>query len=255
MEWDSQLYLRYEEERTQPSLDLASRIPLEAPQEIIDLGCGPGNSTRVLRQRWPDARLVGLDSSPGMIERARQSSTDIEWQVADIQFWSQPNRFDLVFANASLHWITDHERLMRRLIDSLKPAGFLAFQMPALYNQAASQAVRELAKSPSWTSYHLEERYTLCVHRPSAYYDWLTPLSSYLRIWETVYFHEMENNQRMIEFYSSTGLKPYLDGLPSEELRDRFKADVEDSYRALFPAQSNGKILFPFRRLFVIAAR
>jgi trans-aconitate 2-methyltransferase len=255
VEWDSQLYLRYEKERTQPSRDLAWKIPLEAPQEIIDLGCGPGNSTRVLRQRWPNARIVGLDSSPAMIEGARQSSTDIEWRVADIQTWSEPDRFDLVFANASLQWVADHETLIRRLVDMLTPAGVLAFQMPALYNQAASQAVDELAKSPTWRPYRLQERYTLCVHKPGAYFDWLAPLSKHLQIWETVYFHELENHQRIIEFYSSTGLKPYLDGLPSEKLRDRFKADVQDSYRILFPAQMNGHVLFPFRRLFVIAAR
>ena len=255
IEWDSQLYLRFEQERTQPSLDLASRIPLEAPREIVDLGCGPGNSTRVLRQRWPDARIVGLDSSPKMIERARQSSSDIEWRVADIQTWFEPDRFDLVFANASLQWVADHETLMHRLVDSLKPAAVLAFQMPALYNQPASHAANELARSPSWKSYRLPERYTLCVHQPSAYYDWLAPLSSNLQIWETVYFHALENHQRMIEFYSGTGLKPYLEGLPSEELRDRFKADLQDSYRTLFPVQTNGRVLFPFRRLFVVAVR
>ncbi len=255
IDWDSELYLRYEKERTQPSLDLTWRIPLESPQEIIDLGCGPGNSTRALRRRWPNARIVGLDSSPAMIERARQSSTDIEWRVADIQTWFEPNRFDLIFANASLHWVADHETLTPRLINALKPQGVLAFQMPALYNQPASQSVNELADAPRWRPYRLQERYTPCVHNPSAYYDWLSPLSKHLQIWETVYFHELENPHQIIEFYSSTGLKPYLEGLPSEELRDQFKADVQDIYRTLFPAQKNGKILFPFRRLFVIAGR
>src|SRR6478609_3195013 len=98
MEWDSELYLRYERERTQPSLDLVSRISLESPQEIIDLGCGPGNSTRVLRERWPKAHIIGLDSSHGMIEKARQSSTEIEWRVADVETWLAPDQFDVVFA-------------------------------------------------------------------------------------------------------------------------------------------------------------
>ncbi len=253
--WDSELYLRYEKERTQPSLDLVWRIPLEAPREIIDLGCGPGNSTRVLSQRWPDAHLVGLDSSPAMIERARQRSLNAEWRVAEMQTWSEPNRFDLIFANASLHWIADHEMLTRRLLKSLKPEGILAFQLPALYHQPASQAVNELAKSPSWQAYRLHERYPFWVHQPGEYYDWLAPLSRHLEIWETVYFHEMENHQQIIEFYSSTGLKPYLDGLPSEALRERFKAEAEDAYRVLFPARTNGQVLFPFRRLFVIAVQ
>jgi trans-aconitate 2-methyltransferase len=255
MDWNSELYLRYERERTQPALDLADRIPLETPREIIDLGCGPGNSTLVLRQRWPKAHIVGLDSSLAMIERARQSSTDIEWRVGDIQTWSEPGRFDLIFANASLHWIADHEALTRRLIETLKPAGVLAFQMPALYSQPAAQAVQKLAKSSSWRPYRLEERYTLGVHEPGIYYNWLASLSRRLQIWETIYFHEMENHQKIIEFYSSTGLKPYLEGLPTEELRDRFKAEVQEAYRSLFPAQTNGMVLFTFRRLFVIAVR
>jgi trans-aconitate 2-methyltransferase len=255
IQWDSELYLRYEQERTQPSLDLAGKIPLAAPEEIIDLGCGPGNGTRVLRQRWPNAHITGLDSSPAMIERAHQSATDVDWKVGDIQSWSETDRFDLIFANASLHWVADHQTLMRRLMAALKPAGVLAFQVPALYNQPAAQAVNDLAKSSSWQPYRLQEKYTLCVHQPGAYYDWLVPLSKRLQIWETVYFHELENHHRMIEFYSSTGLKPYLEGLSSEDLRDRFKAEVLDVYRMLFPTQPNGKVLFPFRRLFVIAGR
>jgi trans-aconitate 2-methyltransferase len=255
IEWNSELYLRYEQERTQPSLDLASRIPLAAPLEIIDLGCGPGNSTRVLLDRWPNAHLVGLDSSPAMLERARQNPTNIEWRVGDIQTWSELDRFDLIFANASLHWIADHETLMPRLINALRPKGILAFQMPALYNQPAAQAVYELSNSPLWRPYRLSEGYTLHVHQPNAYYDWLAPICSRILMWETVYFHELETHYGMIEFYSSTGLKPYLDGLPSGELQEQFKAEVLNSYRSLFPAQANGKVLFPFRRLFVIAAR
>jgi trans-aconitate 2-methyltransferase len=255
IQWDSELYLRYEQQRTEPSLDLAGKIPLDAPEEIIDLGCGPGNSTQVLRHRWPTAHITGLDSSPAMIERARQTATDIDWKVGDIQSWPETDRFDLIFANASLHWVADHQTLMRRLIGALKPAGVLAFQMPALYNQPAAQAVNDLAKCSSWQPYRLQERYTLCVHQPGDYYDWLIPWSKRLQIWETVYFHELENHHQMIEFYSSTGLKPYLEGLSSEDLRDRFKAEVLDAYRTLFPTQSNGKVLFQFRRLFVIASR
>ena len=111
IQWDSQLYLRYERERTQPSIDLASRIDLDSPAAIIDLGCGPGNSTRVLRERWPAAHITGLDSSRAMIEKARQTSDAIDWRIGDIQTWYEPNRFDLIFANASLHWIADHESL------------------------------------------------------------------------------------------------------------------------------------------------
>jgi trans-aconitate 2-methyltransferase len=169
--------------------------------------------------------------------------------------WSESDRYDLIFANASLHWVADHGTLMRRLSGALKPAGILAFQMPALYNQPAAEAVNELANTSTWQPYRLREKYTLFVHQPGAYYDWLAPFSGSLQIWETVYFHELENHHGMIEFYSSTGLKPYLEGLPSAELQERFKAEVLDSFRTLFPTQANGNVLFPFRRLFVIAAR
>jgi trans-aconitate 2-methyltransferase len=255
IQWDSQLYLRYERERTQPSIDLVSKIDLESPKVIIDLGCGPGNSTRVLQERWPSAQITGLDSSVAMIEKARQSSDTIAWKVGDIKSWSEPDRFDLIFANASLHWLADHGELTKRLLEAVKPAGILAFQMPALYSQPAAQAVHDLSESPAWKSHRLSKRYTLQTHTPGEYYDWLAPLSKQLYIWETVYFHEMANHDAIVEFYSSTGLKPYLEGLPSAELRDRFIASVLNAYQGLFPTQANGKVLFPFRRIFVIAAR
>jgi trans-aconitate 2-methyltransferase len=255
MEWNSELYLRYEKERTQPALDLVGKIPLDSPAEIIDLGCGPGNSTKALRLRWANARITGLDSSPKMIEEARKSSLEVEWRTADIRTWSEPGRFDLIFANASLQWIEDQHTLTKRLIEPLKPGAVLAFQMPALYNQPASAVVKELAGSPAWKPYRLQERSTLSVQTPGQYYDWLAPLSRDLQIWESVYFHQMADHRQILEFYSSTGLKPYLEGLPSEEIRDRFKAEVLKLYQTLFPAQMNGKVLFPFRRLFVIATR
>jgi trans-aconitate 2-methyltransferase len=151
IQWDSQLYLRYERERTQPSIDLLSKIGLESPGGIIDLGCGPGNSTRVLRERWPAARITGLDSSTAMIEKARQSQATVEWRVGDIQTWYEPNRFDLIFANASLHWVSDHESLTKRLFEAVKPSGVFAFQMPALYLQPAEQAIRDVSESPAIT--------------------------------------------------------------------------------------------------------
>jgi trans-aconitate 2-methyltransferase len=255
IQWDSQLYLRYERERTQPSIDLASRIDLQFAAEIIDLGCGPGNSTRVLRERWPAARITGLDSSTAMIEKARQSTDTIVWKIGDIQTWFEPNRFDLIFANASLHWIGDHESLTRRLLEAVKPSGIFAFQMPALYNQPAAQAVHDVSESPAWKSHRLSERYILRTHTPGEYYDWLAPLSKQLQLWETVYFHELANHEAIVEFYSSTGLKPYLDGLASVELKDQFTTSVFEAYCKLFPAQRNGKVLFPFRRIFLIAAR
>jgi len=255
IQWDSQLYLRYEQERTQPSIDLASRVDLDSPAEIIDLGCGPGNSTRVLRERWPAAHITGLDSSTAMIEKARQTSGAIDWRIGDIQTWDEPNRFDLIFANASLQWIDVHESLTKRLLKAVKPSGVFAFQMPALYNQPVAQAIHDVSESPAWQSHQLSDRYTLRTHPPGEYYDWLAPLAQQLQIWETVYFHELVDHQAIVDFYSSTGLKPYLEGLPSAELKDQFKASVLEAIRNLFPTQNSGRVLFPFRRIFLIAVR
>jgi trans-aconitate 2-methyltransferase len=253
IQWDSQLYLRYERQRTQPSIDLASKIDLDSPAAIIDLGCGPGNSTRVLRERW--RHITGLDSSTAMIEKARQTSDAVDWRIGDIQTWYEPTRFDLVFANASLHWIDDHESLTKRLLEAVKPSGIFAFQMPALYNQPVALAIRDVSESPTWKPHRLSDRYTLHTHTPGEYYDWLAPLSKQLQIWETVYFHELANHDAIVDFYSSTGLKPYLEGLPSAELKDQFKTSVLEVFCNLFAIQRNGKVLFPFRRIFLIAVR
>jgi trans-aconitate 2-methyltransferase len=255
IQWDSELYLRYERERTQPSIDLVSKIGVHAPSKIIDLGCGPGNSTRILRERWPSAHIVGLDSSPEMIERAKKNSADIEWKVGDIQSLPQADRFDLIFANASLHWLDDHRTLIQRLMKLVEPSGVFAFQMPALYDQPAAQAVHNLAISRAWSALRLAERYKLHVDTPGDYYNWLSPLSRNIQIWETNYFHELPDHQAIVEFYSSTGLKPYLEGIPSDELSRAFKAAVLEAYKVLFPSQRNGKVLFQFRRLFVVAVR
>ena len=166
-DWNSELYLRYERERTQPSLDLASRIPLEEPKEVIDLGCGPGNSTRVLRQRWPNCSycrtgLLAGDDRTGLSKFNRRGVARRRPST-----WSETGRFDVIFANASLHWIEGHEVLVPRLVEAPKPEGALAFQMPALYNQPASQAANELAKSPSWQPYRLRERSTLSSISPA----------------------------------------------------------------------------------------
>ena len=130
-QWDAALYLRFSTERTQPSIDLIQRIALTDAHRIVDLGCGPGNSTEALRRRWPGASITGLDSSPEMIEAARQAYPSGVWEVADAARWSAPKPCDLVFANALLQWIPDHQRICRRWMEQLAPGGALAVQLPA----------------------------------------------------------------------------------------------------------------------------
>ena len=127
-----------------------------------------------------------------------------DWRIGDIQTWYEPNRFDLIFANASLHWIDDHESLTKRLLEAVKPSGIFAFQMPALYNQPVAQAVHDVSESPAWKSHRLSDRYTNRTHTPGEYYDWLAPLSKQLQLWETVYFRELANHEAIVEFWAQT---------------------------------------------------
>lgn len=254
-QWNPELYLRYEKERTQPSRDLVARIPIEAPEEIIDLGCGPGNSTAILRQRWPQAAITGLDSSPAMLESASKSDPRTHWIQADIGEWEDQDRFDLVFANASLHWIGDHRELCRRLLRSARGGGVLAFQMPALYDQPASIGILEVAKSDRWRPFELAARSKLTVDPPACYYEYLAPFSSDLALWETVYIHVLNDHKAIVEWYRSTQLRFYLDALPDNATKEAFEEDVVNAYRERFPTQTDGKVLFPFRRLFVVARK
>jgi len=132
--WDANVYLRFADERTQPSIDLAQRIALSGPRRIVDIGCGPGNSTEVLRRRWADASILGLDSSPQMIDAARQRHPQGEWLVADATSWEPAEALDLIFSNATFQWLANHESLCPRLLRQLRPGGALAVQMPAHFD-------------------------------------------------------------------------------------------------------------------------
>jgi trans-aconitate 2-methyltransferase len=254
-QWNPELYLRYEKERTQPSRDLVARIPIDAPEAIIDLGCGPGNSTAILRKRWPGAAITGLDSSPAMLEAASKSDPGTHWIQANIAEWQEEDRFDLVFANASLQWVAGHRELCRRLLCSVRSGGFLAFQMPALYDQPASIGILEVAKSDRWRPFELATRSKLTVELPACYYEYLAPFSSDLVLWETVYIHVLNDHKAIVEWYRSTQLRFYLDALPDGATKEAFEEDVVNVYRERFPTQRDGKVLFPFRRLFVIARK
>jgi trans-aconitate 2-methyltransferase len=153
-DWNTSLYLRFERERTQPSRDLLARITIDQPQEIVDLGCGPGNSTAILRERWPSAKIIGVDNSPAMLEQAKKTDRETEWRCEDIANWRSPSGVDLIFANASLHWLPDHETLLQSLLEQLKSGGTLAFQIPALYNQPATAAIRDISALDTWKITH-----------------------------------------------------------------------------------------------------
>src|SRR5579871_2036123 len=169
--WDAGVYLKFGNERTQPSIDLVNRINLLQPRRIIDLGCGPGNSTQILRERWPASTVNGLDSSPEMIVKAKEIYPDGCWEVADAGTWSAAEPFDLVFSNAMLHWLPDHSQLCRHLLNQVAPGGALAVQLPAHYDSPLHREIVAVSKDPAWDDRMHTARAALTCEAPSTYYD------------------------------------------------------------------------------------
>ena len=256
--WNADPYLKFAEERTQPSRDLLARIAVAAPRSVIDLGCGPGNSTALLAERWPNAAITGLDSSPAMIRAAERDYPASRWIIEDIAAWADrvENIFDIIFSNAALHWLPDHARLYPALLGHLAPGGVLAVQVPMNLDAPAHLAIRDLARTPAWASLLPPEGVREWhVHHPGFYYDLLSPLASRLDLWETEYTHVMQDAAAIAEWYKGTGLRPFLDALPTDTDRDNFLADYVDRVADAYPAQPDGRVLFPFRRFFLIACR
>jgi trans-aconitate 2-methyltransferase len=253
-QWDPALYLQFANERTQPSLDLVHRIALATPRRIVDLGCGPGNSTAVLRQRWPDAHVLGVDSSPEMIASARATYPACDWQVADAAAWTATEPCDLVFANAVLQWIPDHARLCPHLLAQLAPGGVLAVQVPATAH-FDSPVHREIHRVAADDPRFHTARNVFHAAPASFYYDLLAPRCARLDIWETTYFHVVDGPRALLDWYRGTGLRPYLEALSTDEERSGFEREVLDRYTAAYPLQPDGRLLFPFTRLFFVARK
>ncbi len=246
--WNPSQYLKFAAERTRPCQDLASRISVVAARRIIDVGSGPGNSTQVLAAQWPEAEISALDSSVEMVEVGRREHPDYRWIVDDIARWvsTETGSFDIVFSNAALHWVPDHATLFPQLLDRVADGGALAVQMPFDPEAPAHRLMRELAPFPV-PEWH--------VHDIPFYYHLLSPKASSLDIWETTYIHVLENAEAIVEWYKGTGLRPFLEALPSDAERERFTAEYLRKIREAYPPQKDGRVLLPFRRVFLIAYR
>jgi trans-aconitate 2-methyltransferase len=252
MDWNPQLYLKYGNERTQPSIDLVARINLASPGSVIDIGCGPGNSTQVLANRWPRADIVGLDSSPAMIEKARADFPNRRWILGDAAALDENERYDLVFSNATLQWLPDHEALIPKLFSIVKDDGALAVQVPQFDRMEVSEAIGKVVQKERWRplARGYESRFTF--HDPGFYYDCLSDLAGKVDLWVTDYIHILPSHRSLVDFCRGAGLKPVLDLLPSDNDRLRFEEEVLEEVTSLYPKQSDGKVLFPFKRLFFI---
>jgi len=253
--WNPDLYLKFAGERTQPAIDLVTKITLSDPRRIIDIGCGPGNSTALLYQRWPDAEIAGLDSSPDMIAAARNQYPDRRWIEADISKWEPSEGFDLIFSNAALQWVPDHEKIFPRLIDRLAEKGALAVQMPTHFQSRVHKLMHEIALDPEWRHLTGQAMEAIKVDRPPFYYDLLQPNVARIDMWETEYIHVLQNHQSIIDWIRGTGLRPFLETLSSDEQRARFEKLLLDGVSEAYSKQRDGRVLFPFRRLFIVAYR
>jgi trans-aconitate 2-methyltransferase len=255
MSWDPQLYLTFAGERTRPAADLAARVEVPDPQSVIDLGCGPGNSTAVLLARWPAARLTGLDADPDMLAAARRSDAGVRWVLADAAAWDPAEGFDVVFSNALLQWVPDHAAVVPRLFRAVNPGGALAFQVPAHLESPLHRHMLELAAEPAWRDAMRPACSALTSHGPEFYYDALCPLASRVDLWVTEYCHIMAGPEAILTWIRGTGLRPFLSALPADADRRRFETALLDRSAGSYPRRPDGRVVFPVRRLFAVAYR
>lgn len=251
-DWNPAVYERYKVQRDRPALDLMLQIPRDlAPREIWDLGCGPGEQAAVLALRHPDAAVRGLDSSEAMLAVARKRSTRVDWRLGDIAAFSPERPVDLLFSNAALQWLPDHERLFPRLADILAPAGVLACQMPDSRKGAWRDLLRQTAQDPRWAE-TLSGVERIGILAPETYYDLLADRCE-IDIWSTDYLHVLEGEDAVLEWTRGTSLRPYLERLGPQA--DAFEAAFAERLRQAYPRRADGATLMPFSRLFIVARR
>ena len=249
--WNPAQYLRFADERLRPALDLLGRVPLEAPARVVDLGCGAGNVTAILRQRFPAADVVGVDGSAAMLEKARTAAPDCRFEQADFSAWQPHEAPDLIYSNAALHWTDGHDALFPRLLSCLAPGGVLAVQMPAMHATPLRLAPYELAASARWAE-HLRGVGSAPDILPAAeYWDLLRPHVASLDMWQTTYMHALAGENAVLEWASGSSLRPFLDRLP-EAARAAFGQAYADAVRPHYPRRADGTTLLPFHRLFMV---
>jgi trans-aconitate 2-methyltransferase len=255
MTWNPTLYRRFEDERTRPAEDLLARVPLERATHVIDLGCGPGNSTQLLHERFAAARVTGTDTSEAMLQSARERLPMCQFELADISSWQPSVAPDLIFANAVLHWVPGHEQLFPRLFSLLSPGGVLAVQMPDNWDEPSHRSMREVASVGPWASVLGGSTGVRAQILPAeGYYDLLGARAATIDIWRTTYHHALASATDIVDWVRATGLRPFIDPL-TELQREGFLGEYERRIAEAYPARADGKRLFSFPRLFVVARR
>lgn len=256
--WDPQRYLAYADERGRPFLDLLARVRATAPAAVVDLGCGPGNLTRLLAERWPGAEVEGLDSSPEMIERAQRDAgsgagTRVVFRVADLRDWRPARPVDVLVSHATLQWVEGHLDLLPHLVDQVAPGGWVALQVPANFDEPSHELRRELAAEAPYAALTRDVAVPAS-HDPQVYLRALRALGCSVDAWETTYLHVLDATRDpdpVFTWISGTGARPTLEALPPD-LRARFTAQLKARLRAAYPTH-DGSVVLPFRRVFAVA--
>jgi trans-aconitate 2-methyltransferase len=254
MTWDPKTYLAFGGERTRAAAELMARIGVDSPKRVADLGCGPGNSTALLSARWPVAQVEGIDNSPAMLAEARATAIPARWIEADVARWSPGNTYDVIYSNATLQWIGDHETLLPRLVSFLSPHGVLAFQVPRNFREPSHTIAQDLATEPRWADKLARARDWWNVLEPEGYYNILEPLAAAIDIWETRYVQTLDGADAVYRWVLGTGLRPFVDALEGEE-REAFLAEYRTRAARAYPRRESGVTVFPFQRLFCVALK
>lgn len=255
LDWNPALYRRYEDERTRPAQELLARVPLSEAAHVVDLGCGPGNSTELLIHRFPKARVVGTDNSEAMLVSARERLPQASFELSDIATWAPQEAPDLIYANAALQWVPDHETLIPRLFAALAPGGVLAIQMPDNREEPTHRLMRAVAGEAPWAEpIGNADRMRTLLLPLGGYYELLAPEAAKVDVWHTIYQHPMADAAAIVEWVRGTGLKPFVDRLPAD-LQASYLAEYERRVDLAYPAHADGKRLLAFPRMFIVAQK
>jgi trans-aconitate 2-methyltransferase len=255
MAWSASQYVKFEDERTRPARDLLAQVPLASVKNAIDLGCGPGNSTELIVDRYGANNVSGLDSDDNMLEAARKRLPQTHFEKADLSTWQPSAETDLLFANAVFQWLPDHLDIFDRLMDGLAPGGVLAVQMPDNLSEPTHLAMEETAHAGPWKA-NFEKKSVRRKPLPpaSTYYSRLSAKAARVDIWHTIYNHPMADAAAIVEWLKGTGLMPYL-AQAGEDNREAFLADYLERIEKAHPKMADGRVLLRFPRIFMVAVK
>lgn len=254
MAWSPGQYLKFEDERTRPARDLLAQVAHEKVERVFDLGCGPGNSTELLAQRFASASVSGVDSDAAMLESARARLPGIVFHQADLATWVPEEKADVLYANAVFQWLPDHLDIMVKLMDHLRPGGLLAVQMPDNLSEPSHAAMAETAQDGPWAERFTDWKKRAPLPSPATCFDRLAPKAAQVDIWHTIYNHPMADATAIVEWVKGTGLRPWLEQA-GETHRDAFLAAYTQRIERAYPPLADGRRLLRFPRLFIVATK